>query len=110
MSEISERKLITIPKFSDRWLEKITVVFGFLFLAYLFATPGNVKYYLAITAGYVLIIDKELRYRAMMINIMDNQLINVSAQANRLEEELENTSQKLLELGQELEILKSRND
>jgi hypothetical protein len=89
MSEKSENNLITIPKFSDNWLKKSAVVLVFVLIAYLFVTPDNIKYFLAVTVGYVLINDVELRSRALMINIMDHQLIKVSEQADRLEQQLE---------------------
>ena len=103
----SENNLITAPKIWDNWLKKCATVMSMLFLAYLFATPENIKYVLAVVAGYVLINDFELRHRALMINIMDHQLILGSQQATKLEQQCEVTSERVSELEIALENLKA---
>ena len=80
----NEKNLIQVPKFTDGWLKKLWILLTCLLLAYLLLPDGSVKYVLAVVAAYVVIIGDELRIRALMINIMDHQLIHVSKQADKL--------------------------
>ena len=101
-----EEKLIKVPKFTDGWPMKLSIMLACLLLAYLLPPDENVKYILAVVAAYAITIGEELRSRAFMINIMDHQLILVSKQANELQSEIEAMTEKTSVLELELERLK----
>jgi hypothetical protein len=103
----NENNLIQIPKFTDGWLKKLWILLACLLLAYLLPPDENVKYILAMVAAYVVIIGEELRIRALMINLMDHQLIHVSKQADDLQSNVEAINDKTSALELELERLKN---
>lgn len=86
---------IRIPRFTDDWKKKLVILFVSILVTSLFVQDSLVKYGLAIVAAYVIIMEKELRYRSLLINIMDNQLIKVSRQVDVLECELAKMEDKI---------------
>ena len=103
-----EDNLIQVPKFTDGWPKKLGILLTCLLLTFLLPFDENFKYVLAVVAAYAVIIGDELRFRALMINIMDHQLIHVSKQADQLQSEVEAMNDKTLALELELERIKQR--
>ena len=101
-----EENRIHVPKFTDGWVKKLLILLTCLLLAYLFPADESIKYILAVVAAYTLVIGEELRIRALMINIMDHQLIHVSKQADELQSDVVAMNDKTSALELELERLK----
>jgi hypothetical protein len=93
---------IVIPKVSDNWPAKLATIFGALLVVHFLLAPQYVVYLLGLVSGCLLILEWELRYRSMMINIMDDQLVRVSAEVGALNVELHAVQEKI----RHLEIIK----
>lgn len=85
---------ISVPKFTDEWPRKLAVLATMSALVYFLPSEYRVAF-LAIIAAIVYINDEDLRMRACMVNVMDNQLVCISADVENLKVELQAVQDEL---------------
>lgn len=78
----------------SRWKKNLAIIVGLAIVAHAALPLDDVTAALGMAVGALVILWEELRYRSMLMDLMDIQLIEVSAKVDRLAD-LETETRKL---------------
>lgn len=95
---------IVIPKYTDKWRYKIITILICVVIVYLFFDREYAQCLLGIMTGFVLILNKEVLHRALMINIMDDQLISLSSDLTECRQQIDNMNERISTLETQFDL------